>query len=168
MFKKIILIFVILFFLFGFNTGTAEERIPLNEIPLTEIPHLWPLRGGLGTVTMFYGDNRHPITGQAHFHNGIDISTYRSGDAVVATADGFVITAEYDSVFGNFVLIEHKHGFQTFYAHMRNSIVEVGESVYQGEIIGYTGSTGISTGPHLHYEIRVNSEPVDPLLYINR
>jgi len=159
---KKIKIFGILFFLFGVNFGSAIEDIPLNENP-----RIWPIRGGIGTITMFFGENIHPITGKTHFHSGIDISTFRTGDAIVATADGYVITAEYDYNFGNFIIIDHNNGFNTFYAHMQYLIVQVGQRVQQGEIIGFIGNSGISTGPHLHYEIRIFSVSVDPLQYIN-
>jgi murein DD-endopeptidase MepM/ murein hydrolase activator NlpD len=160
---KSTIVFGILFFIFGFNLGYSIN----GDIPITEIPSIWPIRGGLGTVTMFFGENAHPITGQTFFHNGIDISTYRSGDAIIATADGKVIIAEYDVEYGNLIKIEHNHGFHTLYAHMEVLRIQVGQRVQQGEIIGNIGNTGISTGPHLHYEIHLFSEVVNPLLYIN-
>ena len=159
--RKGIIIFGILYFLFGTNLGFS------NDIPLTEIPSIWPIRGGLGSISMLFGENRHPIYGYTVYHNGIDITTYRSGDAIIATADGKVVTAEYNDKYGNLIIIEHNHGFHTLYAHMRNFIVQVGQEVQQGDIIGFIGNTGISTEPHLHYEIHVFSDVVDPLLYIN-
>jgi len=134
---------------------------------LTEIPSIWPVRNGVGNITMFFGQNIHPIHGQWHIHRGIDISTFRSGDPVVAAADGQVVTVEYVYDYGNYVLIRHKHGYYTRYAHMLSSnIVQVGQRVQQGQVIGYIGSTGISTGPHLHYEVHIGSDVVDPFRYI--
>jgi murein DD-endopeptidase MepM/ murein hydrolase activator NlpD len=133
---------------------------------LTEIPSIWPVKGGIGNITMFFGQNIHPITGQWHIHRGIDIATYRSGDPLVATADGQIVTAEYTYDYGNFIIIRHKHGYYTRYAHMLRFDVNVGQRVQQGEVIGYIGSTGISTGPHLHYEVHVGSDVVDPYRFI--
>jgi len=133
---------------------------------LTEIPSIWPVKGGLGHITMFFGQNIHPITGQWHIHRGIDIATFRSGDPIVASADGQVVTAEYTYDYGNFIIIRHKHGYYTRYAHMLRFNVNVGQRVQQGEVIGYIGNTGISTGPHLHYEVHIGSDVVDPYRYI--
>jgi murein DD-endopeptidase MepM/ murein hydrolase activator NlpD len=134
---------------------------------LTEIPSIWPIKGGMGHISMFFAQNESPFTGQHYIHKGIDISTYRSGDSVVTTADGQVVTVEYTEDFGNYVLIKHKHGYYTRYAHLLSARVKLGQRVQQGDIIGYIGNTGLSTGPHLHYEIRIGSDVVDPYKYIN-
>ena len=148
---------------------------PINELSqlvtqqsalLTEIPSIWPVKGGIGNITMFFGQNIHPIGGQYYIHRGIDIATYRSGDPIVASADGQVVTAEFAYDYGNYVIIRHKHGYYTRYAHMSRFIVQVGQRVQQNEVIGYIGSTGISTGPHLHYEVHIGSDVVDPYRYI--
>jgi murein DD-endopeptidase MepM/ murein hydrolase activator NlpD len=134
---------------------------------LTEIPSIWPIKGGIGHVSMFFGQNENPFSGQYYIHKGIDLSTYRAGDPIVATADGQVVTIDYDEGFGNYVIIKHKHGYYTRYAHMLSSRVRVGQRVQQGEAIGYIGNTGLSTGPHLHYEVHIGSDVVDPYKYIN-
>ena len=134
---------------------------------LTDIPSIWPIKNGLGRITMFFGQNIHPIFGQHYIHTGIDIATFRAGDPIVATADGIVVTVEYDSGYGNYVVIRHKHGYYTRYAHMLSFAVMIGQRVQQGEVIGYIGSTGMSTGPHLHYEVHIGSDVVDPFKYIN-
>jgi murein DD-endopeptidase MepM/ murein hydrolase activator NlpD len=136
---------------------------------LTEIPNIWPIRGGIGHISMYFGQNINPFTGQYYIHKGIDLSTYRSGDPIVATADGQVVTMEYDPVggFGYYVIIKHKHGFYTRYAHLQSFKATKGQRVQQGEVIGYIGNTGLSTGPHLHYEIHVGSDVVDPYKYLN-
>ena len=158
------------------STFLSESVDPVLEIGslldsqralLTEIPSVWPVRGGIGTITMFFGQNIHPIYGQWYIHRGIDIATYRSGDPIVATADGQLVTAEYDSAYGNYAIIRHRHGYYTRYAHMiRPTHLRLGQRVQQGEVIGYIGSTGVSTGPHLHYEVHVGSDVVDPFRYI--
>ncbi|MDR1325951.1 MAG: M23 family metallopeptidase [Treponema sp.] len=135
---------------------------------LNEIPSIWPIKGGIGHVSMFFGQNRHPFTGQYYIHKGIDLSTYRQGDPIVATADGQVVTVDYDATgFGNYVIIKHKHGFYTRYAHMQSVKSKVGDRVQQGETIGYIGNTGLSTGPHVHYEVHIGSDIVDPNKYLN-
>jgi len=134
---------------------------------LTEIPSIWPIRGGIGHISMSFGQNLNPFSGQYYIHKGIDISTYRSGDPIVATADGQVVTIDYDEGFGNYLIIKHKHGYYTRYAHMLSTRVKVGQRVQQNEVVGYIGNTGLSTGPHLHYEVHIGSDVVDPYKYIN-
>jgi murein DD-endopeptidase MepM/ murein hydrolase activator NlpD len=134
---------------------------------LTEIPSIWPIKGGIGHVSMFFGQNENPFTGQYYIHKGIDLSTYRQGDPIVATADGQVVAVDYDqNGFGNNVIIRHKHGFYTRYGHMLSFRVRAGQRVQQGEIIGYIGNTGLSTGPHVHYEVHIGSDVVDPYKYL--
>lgn len=133
----------------------------------SDIPSLWPIKGGIGHISMTFGQNRHPFTGQWYIHKGIDLSTYRSGDPIVATADGQVVTVEFDPGWGNYIIIKHKHGFYTRYAHLQSYRVTRGEYVQQGQTIGYIGTSGISTGPHLHYEVHIGSDVVDPIKYLN-
>lgn len=133
----------------------------------SDIPSIWPLKGGIGHISFPYGRAIHPITGQWYIHKGMDFSTYRSGDPIVSTAAGQVVTIGYDSGFGKYVIVKHKHGFYTRYAHMSATYVHKGQFVSQGDIIGAIGNTGISTGPHLHYEIHIGSEIVDPAKYLN-
>jgi len=158
-------------------TGYLENSVqPIAEIGklldsqsslFSDIPSLWPIKGGIGHVSMTFGQNRHPFTGQWYIHKGVDLSTYRSGDPIIATADGQVVTVEYAPDFGNYVIIKHKHGFYTRYAHMQSFRVTRGQYVQQGQVIGYIGNTGISTGPHVHYEVHIGSDVVDPMKYLN-
>jgi murein DD-endopeptidase MepM/ murein hydrolase activator NlpD len=158
-------------FLTSATTPIKEIGTLLNSQSalLTEIPSIWPIRGGLGHISMFFGQNENPFTGQYYIHKGIDLSTYRTGDPIVATADGQVVAVEFDQDgFGYNVIIRHKHGFYTRYGHMLASFaVRAGERVQQGQIIGYIGNTGLSTGPHLHYEVHIGSDVVDPYKYLN-
>jgi murein DD-endopeptidase MepM/ murein hydrolase activator NlpD len=134
---------------------------------LSEIPSIWPIRGGIGHFTQFFGKSPDPFTGMSHLHTGIDISTYRQGDPIVATADGEVALTAYEpNGFGNYIVIRHQHGFYTRYAHMLSFRVEAGQQVKQGDVIGYIGNTGRSTGPHLHYEVHIGSDVVDPFKYL--
>jgi murein DD-endopeptidase MepM/ murein hydrolase activator NlpD len=155
----------------------AETRGPIENLGkllesqsalLTEVPNIWPVKDGKGHISMFFGENENPFTGQIYVHRGIDISTFRYGDPIVATADGQVVTVDYDSTgFGNYVIIRHKHGFYTRYGHMQSFTVRTGQRVQQGEIIGRIGSTGLSTGPHVHYEVHIGSDVVDPYKFLN-
>lgn len=132
-----------------------------------DIPSVWPLKNGVGHVSASFGQSKHPISGQWYIHKGMDFSTWRTGDPIIATANGQVVTADYSPDFGYYIIIKHKHGFYTRYAHMNSFRVRKGEFVDQGEIIGTVGNTGISTGPHLHYEVHIGSDVVDPAKYIN-
>ncbi|HBG65340.1 MAG TPA: peptidase M23 [Treponema sp.] len=133
----------------------------------TDIPNIWPIKNGIGHISMAFGQNIHPITQQWYIHKGIDFSTWRSGDPVIATANGQVVTVGYSNDFGNYIIIKHKHGIYTRYAHLATTRVHKGDQVTQRQVIGTIGSTGISTGPHLHYEVHIGSDVVDPAKYIN-
>jgi murein DD-endopeptidase MepM/ murein hydrolase activator NlpD len=162
----------------GLTEYFAAATDPVQEIRslfasqsalLTEIPNIWPIKGGIGHVSMSFGQNPNPFNGQSYIHKGIDLSTYRSGDPVLATADGQVVQVDYDVAggFGNYIIIRHKHGFYTRYGHLLRSAVHRGQRVQQGDVIGYIGNTGLSTGPHLHYEVHIGSDVVDPAKYLN-
>ena len=155
------------------NTATPRIReigalLNSQGALLTEIPSIWPIRGNFAHISMKFGQNENPFTGQYYIHKGIDLSTYRQGDPIVATANGQVVAVGFDQDgFGNNVIIRHNYGFYTRYAHMLSFRVQAGQRVQQGEVIGYIGNTGLSTGPHLHYEVHIGSEVVDPLNYMN-
>lgn len=132
-----------------------------------EIPSIWPVKNPNAHISMMFGPNIHPITGQWYIHKGVDFSTFRSGDPVIATANGQVVTVGYDPSYGNYVIIKHKHGIYTRYAHLLYASVSKGQFVDQQDVIGYVGNTGVTTGPHLHYEVHVGSSVDDAAKYIN-
>ncbi len=112
-----------------------------------------------------YGMRTHPVLGGQRRHNGVDLAAAH-GTPVYATADGLVGKAQYWGSYGNYVQIEHGGEMQTRYAHLSSYTVRLGDPVQKGDLIGYIGSTGRSTGPHLHYEVRVAGQPVDPRPYM--
>lgn len=132
----------------------------------TNIPNIWPIKNGIGHISMAFGQNIHPITRQPYIHKGLDFSTWRSGDPVVSTANGQVVSVGSDVSFGINVIIKHKHGIYTRYCHLSKATVRKGDDVTQGQTIGSIGNTGISTGPHLHYEVHIGSSVVDPAKYV--
>ena len=119
----------------------------------------------VGMISSHYGQREHPRSGEENFHSGIDISS-SPGNPVRATADGIVSFSGWSGGSGNLVVLEHGHGFSTFYAHNRSIPVKVAKKVKRGDIIGYVGSTGNSTGPHVHYEIWKDGKSIDPVNYL--
>lgn len=127
--------------------------------------YIWPCPSST-YVTSRYGYRTHPIFGDERPHSGIDISA-NTGATIVAADSGTVSVATYSDSYGNYVTIYHSNGTYTLYAHMSSLAVSAGQSVSQGDTIGYAGSTGWATGPHLHFEIRANGGTVDPLAYFS-
>lgn len=119
-----------------------------------------------GKLTSRYGNRIHPISGKPNFHNGIDLSN-RAGTAIKASLDGKVIKIGYSHIYGNYIILKHDMGFQTLYGHLKTVGIKKGMDISQGEKIGEMGSTGYSTGTHLHFSIYKNGDPVDPLKYLN-
>jgi murein DD-endopeptidase MepM/ murein hydrolase activator NlpD len=124
---------------------------------------LWPTTSNL--ITSYFGYRVHPIYGTTRFHSGIDIGA-SYGAPIYAAESGRVILASYYDGYGNCIIIDHGDGVSTLYAHCSSIIVKVGQYVSKGQIIGYVGSTGNSTGPHLHFEVRINGNPVNPFNYL--
>ncbi|MGB9856672.1 MAG: murein hydrolase activator EnvC family protein [Dictyoglomaceae bacterium] len=123
----------------------------------------WPV---IGAVTSGFGMRRHPLLGGAYMmHTGIDISA-DYGTPVRAVAPGKVIYADWYGGYGKLVILDHGGEITTLYAHLSRIVVELGEQVSEGQVIGYVGSTGLSTGPHLHFEVRVDGRPQDPLPWL--
>lgn len=119
----------------------------------------------VGNVTSYFGKRSSPFNGRPDFHAGVDISIDRS-TPVKAVADGIVIMSGYKGAYGKVIVVDHGNGFETLYGHLSQISARPGEKVCRGEIIGNVGSTGRSTGPHLHYEVRKNGEPQNPIPYL--
>jgi murein DD-endopeptidase MepM/ murein hydrolase activator NlpD len=122
----------------------------------------WPIRG---PITSEYGWRTHPIFGTSRYHSGLDIGA-DYGDPIRAADGGVVITAEWLGGYGYAVIIDHGGGISTLYGHNNELLVGVGQRVYKGQVIARAGSTGYSTGPHCHFEVRQNGSPVNPVNYL--
>ncbi|MEF3191260.1 MAG: M23 family metallopeptidase [Campylobacterales bacterium] len=134
----------------------------LKTFFLQKIPSGRPIHGA---IVSDFGMRYHPIFKRRIFHEGVDISA-PVGTAVVSTADGVVRKVGWESGYGNIVVIDHMHGFQTLYAHLSRIKVKAGERVKKGQTVALSGNTGISTGPHLHYEVRYRGSILDPVNFI--
>ena len=126
------------------------------------IPSLWPV---VGEITGHFGERLDPFSGEGAFHAGIDIASHY-GDEVHASADGVVVIMDRRAGYGRLVIIDHGFGVSTWYGHMSNFNTQVGTHVKRGDVIGYEGASGRSTGPHLHYEVRIYNTPVNPWRYL--
>lgn len=132
------------------------------------VPSIYPIDEKLyKRITSGFGMRKHPITEEVKMHNGMDFSA-ETGTPIMATANGNVRIAEQHKSYGNRVIIDHGNGFSSQYSQMSKYIVKEGQSIVKGEIIGYVGSTGLSTGPHLHYEVMKDGKYVDPKDYLGK
>lgn len=149
----------------GGRVTTTGEILPspLAARSATTVPSRMPVDGV--RLTSGFGMRDHPILRRRARHNGVDLAA-PSGTPVYATADGTVEMAQRYSSYGNYVQIDHGSEIETRYAHLSSYTVSAGEYVQIGDLIGYVGSTGRSTGPHLHYEVRVGNDPVNPIPYM--
>ncbi len=151
-----------------------EKQLEIREAEVTRIlesykygsapsgKFAWPVAG---TITSGFGNRYHPILGYNRFHSGIDIAA-PYGTLVKAADGGQVIQAAYSGGYGYSILIYHGGGFATWYAHLSSFAVSTGQMVQRGQVIGLVGSTGLATGPHLHFEVRINGAPQNPLAYL--
>ena len=123
----------------------------------------WPTPS-TSLITSYYGTRVHPVYGSERFHSGVDIGA-ADGSAIIAADGGTVVTAGWSGGYGNCIMIDHGNGYTTLYAHLSGYAVSSGQTVSRGDTIGYVGSTGVSTGPHLHYEVRQGGSTVDPMAF---
>jgi murein DD-endopeptidase MepM/ murein hydrolase activator NlpD len=127
-----------------------------------DAPSIWPVEGRVGSS---FGEREDPFNGEGKFHTGIDIEA-PWGTPVRASADGEVSGASMGAGYGREVVLDHGHSFLTVYGHLSSVAVVAGQRVIRGQVIGYVGQTGRATGPHLHYEVRINNVPVNPHKYL--
>jgi len=142
---------------------SGDDTVVAGPRASVSVPSRMPVDGM--RLSSGYGMRTHPVLGGTRRHNGVDLAAAH-GTPVYATADGLVGKAEYWGSYGNYVQIEHGGELQTRYAHLSSYTVRMGDLVHKGDLVGYIGSTGRSTGPHLHYEVRVAGQPVDPRPYM--
>ncbi|GMM91958.1 M23 family metallopeptidase [Qipengyuania sp. MTN3-11] len=140
----------------------TERVLPLAAA--VSVPSRMPLENA--RMSSNFGLRTHPVLGGLRGHKGVDLAA-PTGTPVYATADGYVSKAEWFSSYGKYIAIEHGADMQTRFAHLSGIEVSEGDKVRKGDLIGYVGSTGRSTGPHLHYEVRVAGLAVDPTPYMN-
>lgn len=152
------------------NEAVTEERslqdltsvIESKQAKWDATPSIWPVKGW---ITSGFGKRVSPFTGQMAVHEGVDIGA-PPNTPVQAPAAGRVVVTGFDPRMGNLVAIDHGYGMETQYGHLAKVLVKSGQKIRRGDVIGLVGSTGLSTGPHLHYHIKSNSHPVDPQRYI--
>ncbi|MBP2626999.1 MAG: Peptidase [Firmicutes bacterium] len=146
-------------------TASLPTSTPITPKPTANLaitPSIWPAQG---TVTSGFGWRISPFGDGNELHPGIDIA-YTMGAPIVATADGEIVVSGPAGGYGNLVQIDHGNSIATLYGHNSQLAVTVGQQVKKGQVIAYAGSTGKSTGPHVHYEVRVNNTPIDPMKYL--
>ncbi len=138
---------------------SARSGVERRRALAAATPSIWPVTGWLSSS---FGQRSDPFNGGPAFHEGIDIAADR-GQPVFATADGQIANAGYSGDYGNLVVVRHAFGLETRYGHLLRMAVRSGQTVHRGDVIGYVGSTGRSTSPHLHYEVWLNSRLINPL-----
>jgi len=145
--------------------NTMESILLKDSVLKDTLPSLKPVN--IPCCSSNYGWRNDPILGKRAFHKGLDFSAAH-GEQIRATASGIVIKAKHAGHYGKYVIIQHGGGLETRYAHASKLLVKVGDLVTKGEVIALVGNTGRSTGPHLHYEIRLDSNPLDPRKYLKK
>jgi murein DD-endopeptidase MepM/ murein hydrolase activator NlpD len=145
------------------TSGFGTKSTLTDWVNLADAPSLWPI---VGRITSSFGERTDPFAGdEGEFHRGIDIAA-PSGTAIHATGDAVVATAGWGTGYGREVVLDHGRGITTLYAHMASITVVPGETISRGQVIGYVGLSGRSTGAHLHYEVRIHDTPVNPHRYM--
>lgn len=146
----------------GISMGLTRNSTTADWIRANAAPNLWPVEG---LITCSFGERVDPFNGEGAFHSGVDISA-NIGATVIAPADGLVTFADFLGGYGRAVMVDHGHGISTRYGHLSSFAVTAGQYIHRGDVIGYVGLSGRSTGPHLHYEVRINDTPVNPYKYL--
>jgi len=169
--KYMLFLPVCIFLISAFTSPIMEdhEYLKILEVPVlkSEPPSIFPVQNATEkSITFHFGVTaKHPITKTKRTHNGVDIRA-KIGTPVVATADGIIAKASFEGNWGNLIVMTHNDGYETWYAHLKGFNSVQNQEVKKGDIIGYVGNTGLSTGPHLHYEVKLNGKHVNPLNYL--
>jgi murein DD-endopeptidase MepM/ murein hydrolase activator NlpD len=142
----------------GISLGLIHNATTADWYRANAAPNLWPVEG---QVTGSFGERIDPFNGEGAFHSGVDISC-PYGTPIIAPADGVITFADFMGGYGKMITMDHGHGITTRYGHLSGFAVTPGQHVHRGDTIGYVGLSGRSTGPHLHYEVRINDTPVNP------
>ena len=146
----------------GLTMGLTRNATTADWNRANAAPNLWPVDG---QITGSFGERIDPFNGEGAFHSGVDIgSSY--GTKIIAPADGVVVATEMMGGYGKAIIVDHGNGISTRYGHLSGYAVTAGQRVNRGDVIGYVGESGRSTGPHLHYEVRINDVPVNPYKYL--
>ena len=146
----------------GITLGLTRNATTADWFRANSAPNLWPVEG---QITGSFGERIDPFNGEGAFHSGVDIgSTY--GRPVIAPADGVITFADFLGGYGKAVMMDHGHGISTRYGHLSGFAVTPGQRIHRGDTLGYVGLSGRSTGPHLHYEVRINDTPVNPYKFL--
>ena len=146
----------------GLTMGLTKNATTADWVKANAAPNLWPVEG---QVTGSFGERIDPFNGEGAFHSGVDIGS-SFGTPVIAPADGLITITENMGGYGKTIIMEHGNAISTRYGHLSGFAVTVGQTVHRGDVIGYVGESGRSTGPHLHYEVRINNTPVNPYKYL--
>lgn len=146
----------------GISLGLNKNVTIVDWMRANAAPNLWPVEG---SITGSFGERIDPFNGEGAFHSGVDIGAIY-GQPIVAPADAIVEFADFMGGYGRAIVLDHGHGITTRYGHLKSFAVYPGQHVHRGDTIGYVGDSGRSTGPHLHYEVRINDVPVNPHKYL--
>jgi murein DD-endopeptidase MepM/ murein hydrolase activator NlpD len=146
------------------SSSLALQSRSALRMNMASQPSLWPVDGRLMGP---FGQRLDPFSGEGEFHTGVDLSA-PAGTPARATADGLVVRAEWSGGYGRLVVVDHGGGIQTYYAHLSRFYVSTGQEVRRGDAVGAVGSSGRATAPHLHYEVRLGGNPVNPYRYLEK
>ena len=149
------------------SLGALVAELKARQTQIARLPSIWPALVKRRAITSPYGYRKDPFTLRVRHHDGADVSA-PAGTPVIATADGKVTFAGYDGDYGKIVRISHGNGMETSYGHLQSYSVGPGQTIKRGDVIGKCGSTGRTTGAHIHYEVRINGKTVNPTKYFSR